>query len=316
MADWFRHDVDAHNDIKIRRLLRDKGLSALGLYWYLVEFLYQNGGSMPDSKIREEVDFIAESEDELEDLKEYGLLSENNGIWTSQRVVSEIAFHEERRKKLRQNGMKGGRPPKTKENQDITKENQLDSKQNQEKPNHNQTKASKSTITETYTSKKDNSSSVFTPEELQKESEADFGSDSDENKDKNKSETDLFGEVIDENEDRTPYKHIAFKWNEICGKYKPKVRFPFTEKRQKEVRDRWKEYGDEIIEAFGKIASSDFLKDWQGCTFDWCFKENNMVKIIEGNYNSKRAGKNARGHVPTDLNGQYDDFKEEVVTEL
>ena len=143
-------------------------------------------------------------------------------------------------------------------------------------------------------------------------------SDSDENKDKNKSETDLFGEVIDENEDRTPYKHIAFKWNEICGKYNPKVRYPFTEKRKKEVRERWKEYDDEILEAFEKIAKSDFLRQWQGCTFDWCFNKDNMVKIVEGNYDNKgkRVGRNGKGNVPSDLNGQYDDFKEDVVTEL
>ncbi len=41
MVEWFRHDTDARNDIKVRKLLRDSDMGALGAYWLCVEILYQ-----------------------------------------------------------------------------------------------------------------------------------------------------------------------------------------------------------------------------------------------------------------------------------
>ena len=43
---YFPHDYNARNDVKIIKLLRAKGLAGLGLYWCIVETLYQNGGKM------------------------------------------------------------------------------------------------------------------------------------------------------------------------------------------------------------------------------------------------------------------------------
>jgi hypothetical protein len=43
---YFPHDYNARNDVKIIKLLRAKGLAGLGLYWCIVEYLYQAGGKM------------------------------------------------------------------------------------------------------------------------------------------------------------------------------------------------------------------------------------------------------------------------------
>lgn len=41
---FFKHDYDARNDPKIVRLMADLGMRGVGIYWCLVEKLYQEGG--------------------------------------------------------------------------------------------------------------------------------------------------------------------------------------------------------------------------------------------------------------------------------
>lgn len=105
--DWFRHDTDAHIDIKVRKLLRDGGLKAYGLYWLVVELLYVYGGSISDEDLREELS-ITDGEDLLGLLEEKKLLTCTDGVWSCQRVVEEIAFNEENRQKKVEAGRLGG----------------------------------------------------------------------------------------------------------------------------------------------------------------------------------------------------------------
>lgn len=43
---YFAHDYNARGDQKITRLVRKQGWAAYGLYWALIEMLYENGGKM------------------------------------------------------------------------------------------------------------------------------------------------------------------------------------------------------------------------------------------------------------------------------
>ena len=104
--EWFRHDTDAHVDIKVRKLLRDDGLKAYGLYWLVVELLYIYGGSISDDDLREELSFTG-GDDLLDELKEKRLLTCEDGVWSCQRVIEEIAFNEENRQKKSSAGKKG-----------------------------------------------------------------------------------------------------------------------------------------------------------------------------------------------------------------
>lgn len=62
----------------------------------------------------------------------------------------------------------------------------------------------------------------------------------------------------------------------------------FTDSRKKAVRDILRKYGpDTVKEVLDKAQSSRFLKGETGtwkCGFDWLFKEQNFVKVLEGNY--------------------------------
>ena len=92
--EWFKHDIDAHDDIKIRKLVRMHGLKAYGLYWYLVELLYKSGGLMSQDSILDESLLMGMEEDEAVDVMdsfiELGLFQSSDEGWTSKRVQSSL----------------------------------------------------------------------------------------------------------------------------------------------------------------------------------------------------------------------------------
>ena len=49
---FFSHDFDAHNDPKIQEMMMDYGAAGYGIYWCIVEMLYQEGGAIPVSSAR------------------------------------------------------------------------------------------------------------------------------------------------------------------------------------------------------------------------------------------------------------------------
>ena len=91
---WFRHDTDARNDIKMRRIARDVGLAGIGAFWVAVEVLYDNGGTASESDLRDELDFIAPP-GMLDVLAQYGLVTITEGFVTSARVQEEIDYQRE-----------------------------------------------------------------------------------------------------------------------------------------------------------------------------------------------------------------------------
>lgn len=123
---------------------------------------------------------------------------------------------------------------------------------------------------------------------------------------------------IEENRVRYPYQDIADKWNSICGAYLPKVQ-KLTEARKQKIKARLQEFGKQEewltkIEAlFEQIAASDFLRgnnnhQWTA-TFDWVFDNSkNWVKVLEGNYDNNRGGKQAPQQANIQLGvGEYID---------
>lgn len=73
VIDFFRHDVNAQQDLKIRRVIRDYGYEGYGVYWHIVEILYMNGGKASYEDLRAEVTGVAPVEI-LDSLIESGLL--------------------------------------------------------------------------------------------------------------------------------------------------------------------------------------------------------------------------------------------------
>lgn len=91
-----------------------------------------------------------------------------------------------------------------------------------------------------------------------------------------------------------PFQEIVDSYNSICTSL-PKV-VKITDKRKRTMKARWKEYGnlDTYKQVFEMAEESDFLsgrnEKWTNCSFDWLLNENNMVKVLEGNYKNKGGG--------------------------
>lgn len=142
--EWFRHDVNAHDDLKVKKLLRKSGFSALGVYWFLIELLFSNEGRMACSEAADEVSLIDGLSEEdsmtyIQKLVDLGLLFvDEDGLLGSHRVDSEIGYHENIRRKYSEMGKASA---EARRNKSTTEEEpQLDTGSTQVKPTLNTNK--------------------------------------------------------------------------------------------------------------------------------------------------------------------------------
>ena len=96
-----------------------------------------------------------------------------------------------------------------------------------------------------------------------------------------------------------PYQGICDLWNSVCVSL-PRIA-KVTEARRQKIRARLDEFGCQPEEwlttaetLFKRVQASDFLTgrktDWKA-SFDWLFENGkNWVKVSEGNYDNKRGG--------------------------
>ena len=94
------------------------------------------------------------------------------------------------------------------------------------------------------------------------------------------------------------YRDVINLYNSICTDL-PKVK-SITEARKRVIKARLEKYDiNTLSQAFETAQNTDFLKHgagtWPGANFDWLMNENNLVKVLEGNYrngnnNSKNKG--------------------------
>lgn len=91
----------------------------------------------------------------------------------------------------------------------------------------------------------------------------------------------------DKDKSYIPYDEIIKMFNEIC------VSFPRVKVRNKTrdnfIRQMYRKLGIDSIKTVFEIAeASDYLSGrngkWLNCSFDWLIKENNYIKVLEGNY--------------------------------
>lgn len=280
--EWFRHDYNAHEDIKQKRLLKRHGVSALGFYWYLVELLYQNGGMMSDKDVRLEAELL-DSLDYLDSFIEFELFTFEDGVWSCPRIIDELNFKKESRQKRSDAGKKGmasrwGNNVIKNDNDVITNDNKTE-----------KTITTDNTLTFTNTNKE---------KEIL----------SNDNIPKKKVSSDLLFSPEKE-KDTTPYDDIISYWNKGAVKFGFSQFTKMTEQRKKAICCRWNEYGEKVYEAMDKVFASDFCKSGSWCGFDWVFKPSNMVKVLEGNYDNRTSNRGFK----KDVTGRYDNLESEVI---
>lgn len=47
LTQYFAHDYNARNDMKMQNLLAEEGMEGIGIYWCVIEMLYEAGGKLP-----------------------------------------------------------------------------------------------------------------------------------------------------------------------------------------------------------------------------------------------------------------------------
>lgn len=293
-ADYFSHDCDMRNDIKIRALRRKFGNTGYAVWCYMLETLTGSENFFaPYNTVSKELmaaDFDIQVS-ELEAIIEYCMqlnllqMNEDGQIYSRahQRRFEDMLVKRERRREInRQNGAKGGNPnfQKGKPNPYYT-----GSEDNQSVMPDNQK------ISEDNSKLEENIREENRTEEKRKEKKIEI---------------------------EYPYQDIMRLWNEICGVVLPKLK-ALNDSRRSKIRVRLNEAKcktpDEMTqwakELFTTCAGSRFLcgennHQWTA-TFDWLFSNpTNWVKVMEGNYSNDRGANKSRTGVQNQLGvGEY-----------
>ena len=102
---FFKHDIDARNDLRIQNLIIEHGIAAYGLYWYIVELMYSNDGYLPKQQFKC-IAYALHLEDEVvsavlqSDLFRY---SEEKDAYYSERILKELSHMQEVSETARKN---------------------------------------------------------------------------------------------------------------------------------------------------------------------------------------------------------------------
>lgn len=102
MSEYFSHDYNARNDLNMKKLFMGEGLAGIGLYWCIVEMLYEKGGYI-------ELDYIPIIAFDLRTTEEvvhnviekYGLFTSNDTHFYSNGVLNRLNLRAEKSEKAR-----------------------------------------------------------------------------------------------------------------------------------------------------------------------------------------------------------------------
>ena len=148
---------------------------------------------------------------------------------------------------------------------------------------------------------------------VQKSSEESSDSNTTQSSDVAVSEEDKEEDKDIEGDKRIDYNSIKDAYNQNCPSL-PSVR-TLSEARKKSIKARLNQYSvEDLLEAFRKAESSDFLKgkndrNWQA-DFDWIMKDANLAKLLDGKYDNRTQARPVNTAIPpgndqTDLDGLF-----------
>lgn len=276
---YFPHDFNARNDSKLVELRMDMGNRGIGIYWSVIEMLYEEGGRIEIAKLKavafainEELSFVQQV------VQQYNLFECDDNFFWSKTVVARL----KNIKKIREARVKAGKESGKQRLQNTAKEIK-----NQE---HNDTNKCSTHVqhllnmcsTDVQTSVRTKSNNI---KEKEKENINKI-----ETNTSTSSEEDV-EELDKEKSCRVVRKYIEIWNNAVQGTMIPALR-SLAGRRYDMFSARLKQYGENaVIEAINNISKSDFLKGnaspqgWH-LTFDWFIKPSNFAKVLEGNYES------------------------------
>lgn len=107
VKNYFSHDFNARNDIKLKKLNMELGMEGIGLYWCIIECLYENNGFLE----LEQIDLLAYElrvdKNKIEKILEnYNLFKKNKKSFYSKSVLKRLEKINEISKKNKENALK------------------------------------------------------------------------------------------------------------------------------------------------------------------------------------------------------------------
>ena len=85
MTEYFRHDYNARNEIKLKKVFMKHGMTGIGLYWCLIEMLYENNGYINNEQISVlAFDWRVDESLIIDIVENYGLFeTDDNGFFSN-----------------------------------------------------------------------------------------------------------------------------------------------------------------------------------------------------------------------------------------
>lgn len=268
---YFQHDYGARNDPKLQDLLIEHGVAGIGIFWCIIEQMYEQEGRLPfkafksiafalhvDSKIVESV------------VKDFELFDSDENFFWSNSVLVRLNKRKEisdRRKRAAQSRWKSKRLQQV--------ENKDDANAEQEQCN------------------------VY-PKKRKEKERKEYNKEISSNDDTKKCDKRI-SDHTSEGDKKTvqSYEQIRKMWNSTCTSL-PKVA-TLSEARKRKIKLRLSEMGSggadsmaKLQEVLTRIQQSAFLRGngntkWRA-SFDWLFdNDKNWLKVLEGNYDDREA---------------------------
>lgn len=277
---YFAHDYNARNDPKLQNVLFDLGVEGIGVFWCIIEQLYEQGGKLPLHYCKSiafalHVDFCI-----VERLvNDYGLFKNDGQNMWSESVLNRLNRRSEVSEKRKLAALARWR---------------------QSIENQSQTQAPASCRQVT-----DNASGM----QMQCKAYANAGHKGKEIKENNNISTNVdTSTCVDAPEQKrefsVDYSRLLALWKEQCPSF-PQPRSLADDDKRK-IRQRFGEMMtakdpetayQRIKAIFQTVNASDFCKKGKWCTFRWIFTNaTNWRKVEDGNYIDRHDGNNKRAN--------------------
>lgn len=279
----------------------EMGNRGIGIYWSIVEMLYEEGGRIELSKIKAVAFAINEEIKAVQQVvQQFSLFEYDEKYFWSKTVVARLRNI----KKIREAKIKAGRESGKQRLQKTAKK-----PINQDNNNANTCSTDAEHVLNTCST--DVEHSVQTKSNNIKEKRK-----GNINKIDNRLSLSSFEDETEEKKRRISRKYIEI-WNKaVQGTVIPMLR-SLAGHRYDVFNARLKQYGENaIIDAINQISNSEFLKGnvssngWHA-TFDWFILPSNFAKVLEGNYSNKNIIKTNKndGNALTNTEKQFQSGK-------
>ena len=103
---YFSHDYNARTDDKIKKLIRKHGFAGYGIYWAIIEDLYNNANALETDYDGIAFDMREDEETIKSIINDFELFALENGVFGSLSVQSRLDARDEKSKKARASAKK------------------------------------------------------------------------------------------------------------------------------------------------------------------------------------------------------------------